>query len=322
MSRFPLRRLLPALLLAVLALAATPAEAQQERPIRRREIERAQAANLYDLLAALRPEWLAAGGDTTDLAQARVLVLIGGVPSGTLAGLRVHGTEDAESVHLETPEEFHQRGRQRVDRYAAVLLVEPLDPYRPRVFVVGSLGTADRTIANEVETHLRSNGYGRIGIVLTRNYEPRSEWMLGAGLRFAGPFSVEAVMLWNEGLVKDGIDVQDVVQIEMDVTELSFPVTVQRSVLRVGVGPAVRLSRWEWMSGNCRCEEVTTGSSRTVGWTTLAAVGAGRGRLYAEGRVQASFFPAGELDAYRSLPRVEVGRGRTFFGAVGVGFRL
>jgi hypothetical protein len=108
MIRSPFRWL-PALLLAL--LAAAPAEAQQTRPIRRGEIVRAPAANLYDLLAAVRPEWLSAGGDTTDLSQARVLVLVGGVPAGTLAGLRTLGTEDVESVRLETPEEYQQRGQ-------------------------------------------------------------------------------------------------------------------------------------------------------------------------------------------------------------------
>lgn len=322
MIRSTLRRPAPALLLAAVLLAPAPAEAQQARPIRRGEIVRAEAANVYDLLAALRPEWLAAGGDTTELAQARVLVLVGGVPSGTLAGLRMLGTEEVESVRLETPEEYHQRGQRRVDQYAAVLLVQPLEPREPRVFVVGSLGTADRSTADQVDTHLRSNGYGRLGIVLTHDQEPRTVWMLGAGVRLTNLFGAEGVVLMTDDLVKDGARVQDVVEIRMKVTEYAFPVTLRRSVFRLGVGPAVRASRWEWTSGNCRCDEPARGEATTWGVIGLAAVGAGRGRLYAEGRLQASFYPAHEIEAYRTIPRGEVGQGRTVFGAVGVGLRL
>ena len=240
MNRPSLRRLIPALLLVVLSLAAVPVEAQRARPIRRGEIERTQAANLYDLLAAVRPDWLAAGGDTTDLGQARVLVLVGGVPRGTLAGLRGLGTEEVESVRLEMAEEYQRRGQRRIDEFAAVLLVQPLEPGE-RIFVVGSLGTADRETARGVERHLRANGYQRIGEVLSEDEEPRTVWMLGAGYRLSSLFSAEAVMLKNDGLVKDGIRVQDVVQINIGVTEVSVPLTVHWNMLRVGAGPAARL---------------------------------------------------------------------------------
>lgn len=321
MNRLFLRRLLPALLLTGLSLAAVPAEAQRARPIRRGEIERAQAANLYDLLAAVRPDWLAAGGDTTDLGQARVLVLVGGVPRGTLAGLRGLGTEDMESVRLEMAEEYERRGQRRVDEFAAVLLVQPLEP-RERIFVVGSVGTADRETARQAERHLRGNGYGRLGAVLTREYEPRTVWMLGAGYRLSTLFSAEAVMLKNDGFLQDGVSAKDVVQIEMRVTEISAPLTVHWNMLRVGAGPAARLTRWEWASGHCRCEEVQKRNQSTLGLTTLAAVGAGRGRLYAEGRVQMSFYPAESVESYRDISSGLIGTRRAVFGAVGVGFRL
>lgn len=321
MDRFSLRRLLPALLLIVFSLSAVPVEAQRARPIRRGEIQRAQAANLYDLLAAVRPDWLAAGGDTTDLGQARVLVLVGGVPRGTLAGLRGLGTEEVESVRLEMVEEYERRRQLRVDEFAAVLLVQPLEPPE-RIFVVGSLGTADRETARQVERHLRGNGYGRLGLMLTHEYEPRAVWMLGAGYRLSKLFSAEAVVLKNDGLLQDGIREQDVVQVEMGVTEISVPVAVHWNMLRVGAGPAARLMSWQWASGHCRCEEVVKRNQSTLGLTTLAAVGAGRGRLYAEGRVQMSFYPAESIESYRDISSELIGTRRAVFGAVGVGFRL
>lgn len=69
-------------------------------------------------------------------------------------------------------------------------------------------------------------------------------------------------------------------------------------------------------------EEVEKRNQSTLGFTALAAVGAGRGRLHAEGRVQMSFYPAESVESYRDISSGLIGTRRAVFGAVGVGFRL
>jgi hypothetical protein len=75
----------------VLALAPVPATAQPGRlAVSRGELQASGAANLYDALAAVRPEWLFLGGDTaTARGREQVLVFVNGRHVGNLASLRL-----------------------------------------------------------------------------------------------------------------------------------------------------------------------------------------------------------------------------------------
>lgn len=88
--------------LANLVAATTVLHAQVEAPtVSRAELESSGAANLYEAIARLRPDWLLLAGDTVDAAaRQRVLVYVDGRHLGTVDAFRTLSPDAVGSVRL------------------------------------------------------------------------------------------------------------------------------------------------------------------------------------------------------------------------------
>lgn len=311
----------------MLILAAGDAAAQNQRPIRPREVAAAQAIDVYQLVEKLRPDWLWAAGDPALAAsRAKVRVWVGDDHVGGLEALRGLTTADLYSVRLVGREVARARDPRLDPEVVAAVLVRYEDgkPSRHRFEVTAGAGF--RTLLEErareamIEAGLDSlstGQYWRSGI-------SRPLTVFAAGAMHLGEHTgLSLSVLRTSGHNVRGIPLDppyEGISNRFSTTDLAAGVFAESRMVRVGAGPALRLLRYRQFLGACECREPAGGLKPVMGGAADAAlIVPPSGPLHLQLMFAARWFPSHGVPANRGTPDLELG-GFTTYLTIGAGF--
>ena len=311
MSKHALRSVLRlACALAVGAVWAPGANAQPAEALRQRELEGSSAPTLYEAISQLRPEWLHLGDDeAAGSSVERVLVFLNGHHVGNLDVLHTIQTADALAVRVRSPE-YVRRTDPRFPRqeYAAALFVDTrgAEPARPQGRVTVSLdaGYNLRSLPRLAREALNDQGYtssyadAPTGVIAGREEGTTSPPTFGATVHYrarggwGGALHVNHTLEGRAG----GMDRERetaAVSTTLTSTEAALLVTRQASVMRVGMGPAVRMVRWAWSDGYCDCDTEDRSTNAAVGLAAELAttLPLGSASVFPQLKVLARYYP-------------------------------
>lgn len=310
---------------ALLMLVATDTSAQNQRPIRGRDVAAAQAQDVYTLVEKLRPDWLWVGGDPADPAsRAKVRVWVDNAQVGGLEALRGLTVTRLHSVRLAGPEVARARDPRADASVAGALLVryetEAAAPGRIEI----SAGLGRR---GELEARARE-GMAEAGYDLqTRIWEngvdrPLALFATGK-LRLRDQFGVSVNALYTGGHNVRGIPREPPyisVSNRFSTADLTAQVFAERSRFRIGAGPALRMLRYTQTRGSCECEQAVNGSQVVLGGGADVGVASpAYGPMQLELVYGARWFPSHTIPAYQGAPELEMG-GFTTYLTLGAGF--
>lgn len=312
MLNFILRSVLRlACAVAAVVLAAPGAHAQSSEVLRQGELRRISAPTLYEAISELRPGWLHLGEDgSPGTSVERVLVFVNGQHVGNLQVLHTLQTSQVLGVRLRTPE-YVRRTDPRFPRqeFAAALFVSTRTAAqaRPQGRMTVSLdaGYNVRSLARVARDALDDQGYttdyaaAPNGIITgeedgtmapptfgaTVHYRMRSGW--------GGALVVNHTLEGRAGGMNPNLETE-AVSTTLTSTEGALLITREPSVLRVGVGPAVRMVNWAWTDGYCNCDTEHRSSNAAIGVagevaTTLPL---GSAPVFPQLKVLARYYPS------------------------------
>lgn len=310
---------------ALLVLAATDTAAQNQRPIRERDVAAAQAEDVYQLVEKLRPDWLWMGGDPADAAsRARVRVWVDNAQVGGLEALRGLTVARLHSVRIVGREVARARDPGADPSVAGALLVryETEAPAPGRVEISAGVGRRGELEARarqgmadagyDLQTRIWENGVDRpLALTLTGKLRLRQGLGVSVNALHTGGHNVR-------GIPRQPPFVS--VSNRFNTTDLTAQLFAERSRFRLGAGPAVRMLGYRQTRGTCECEQAVDGSQVVMGGAADVGVASpAYGPLQLELVYGARWFPSHKLPAYQGAPELELG-GFTTYLTVGAGF--
>lgn len=277
-----------AALAALLCLAACSPSAPAANPspdagvLRAAEIRASGGADLYEIIAARRPGWLAYAVDSVgQRADSRVLVLVGGREVGDLRSLRGMDPAQIGTVRLESAEAAQQTTPAlRGVPLNAVLHITTLTPGIDRA----RTAAARRGISILIGTTLSGKpadqalaGLEEEGYVPDAEDPANRSTDAGAGLllqggawqRLSGPLRVELHVSSNTAstVAAQRVSSGSYLRGKLGSTEvdamLSYGVRAGVLDLRAGAGPAIRVVNAEWRSRSPVDQGVVENSTTT-----------------------------------------------------------
>lgn len=293
------------------AFSASDASAQPAEALRQRELQRSNAPTLYEAISQLRPEWLRLGADgAAGSAVERVLVFLNGHHAGDLHVLHTIQTADVLGVRVRSPE-YVRRTEPRFPRqeYAAALFVDTRGaaPARPRgrVTVALDAGYNLRSLPRVAREALRDQGYATnyadapVGVIAGREDGTTDPPTFGATVHYraggawGGALNVNYTLKGRAGGMDRG-RATAAVSTTLTSTEAALLVTREASVMRVGVGLAVRMVSWAWSDGYCDCgtEERSINAAAGVAVELATTLPVGSASVFPQFKVLARYYPS------------------------------
>lgn len=291
--------------LAAVVCFAPPVVAQnQQTAIGQSELRRSGAGNLYDALAALRPDWLSVG-----TAREPVLVFLNGQHVGTLEAARDIETARVIAVRLRSTEYVRSTiPRFPREEFAAAIFVstraEPV-ARQGRVTLSLDAGYTLLSVAQAAQGALREQGYtkhyadGPGGGGMNAQEGTVSPMSLGATAHYAVRRGWGAGLIVNytlEGRVgaQDPDRHLEAVTTRMTSAEAAVVATLQGRVARLSAGPAFRRVNWTWTDGFSESSQPEKNSSTAIGLATdlALALPIGNGRAFPQLKVLGRYYPS------------------------------
>ncbi|HEX6371059.1 MAG TPA: hypothetical protein VF006_19230 [Longimicrobium sp.] len=315
--------------------SSAPLHAQEERPLRRREIEQTGAVSLRDAIAAARPHWLILGGDTADAASAsRVLVFVDDGELGDLRSLTTISAARVQSVTVRSGTLARQRNPRLAHReftaalYVSTIVVRAPGAPRRRLSVSVNAGMAIQSQAGRVRSALGREGYRSV-------LPPLQAWAregesspatYGGVVHYAvrGDLGAELEVQHTPEAFFGGIrgDENPIVSGFFTTSEAALMATWSRTAARAGLGVAYRTTRWDLARAYCQCEDNTSSSTSALGLAAGVALQLpADAAWFVQLRGQARYFPSHRSPEYAGPGALDVG-GLTVYSGVGLGFRL
>jgi hypothetical protein len=297
--------------LAAGAFSAAGANAQSAESLRQGELQRSSAPTLYEAISQLRPEWLHLGDDgAAGSSVERVLVFLNGHHVGNLHVLHTIQTADVLGVRVRSPE-YVRRTDPRFPRqeYAPALFVDTRGaaPARPRGRVTVSLdaGYNLRSLPRVAREALRDQGYATNyadapkGVIAGREDGTTSPPTFGATVHYratggwGGALNVNHTLEGRAGGMNRARETA-AVSTTLTSTEAALLVTREASVMRVGVGPAVRTVNWAWSDGYCDCgtEDRSTNAALGLAAELATTLPLGSAAVFPQLKVLARYYPS------------------------------
>lgn len=314
-----IRRIVPLLSLALAGSAAAcalPRMGEDITPhppvVRAAELRATGAADLFGALARARPGWIGLAGDTASARSLeRVLVYVDGVYTGTLGLLRGMPYEEVTSVRLRS-EMFVRTYASRIPEQpfvAALYVWRATEPaaLRQRRWT-GSVSGAVELLetSGRVEQSLADAGFTERAGAGNRWFTEEvntptlvlggsithlrpSGWGVQAGAAHMLPTRAQAV---HPGTLQ-------AVSGEVTATEGALMAVRSLGVIRLGLGPAVRMLRIDWSEGFCACRDPDSVSSTALGLAAeaIATVPIGGSYLFESG-LRLRHYPSQEAGPY------------------------
>jgi hypothetical protein len=297
--------------LTVGAFSPPGANAQSAEALRQRELQRSSAPTLYEAISQLRPEWLHLGDDgAAGSSVERVLVFLNRHHAGNLDVLHTVQTADVLGVRVRSAE-YVRRTDPRFPRqeYAVALFVETRGaaPARPRGRVTVSLdaGYNLRSLPKLAREALRDQGYASDyadapdGVIAGREDGTTIPPTFGATVHYrarggwGGALNVNHTLEGRAGGMDRSRETA-AVSTTLTSTEAALLVTREASVVRVGVGPAVRVVSWAWSDGYCDCDTEDRSTNAAVGLAADLAITLplGSSSVFPQLKVLARYYPS------------------------------
>jgi hypothetical protein len=303
-------RLIYALTFAVVFAPAAGAQSR-EASLRPSELRRSSAASLYDAIAELRPQWLLTDADPQAVPMAqRVVVFLNGRHVGYMDALRGIQTAQAVAVHFRSPEYVRRTVPSFPhEQYAAALFVstraEPSMRPQGRVTVSLDAGYNIRSLPLLARDALRAQGYtadyadAPVGISPGQDEGTTTPFTFGGTVNYllrggwGGALTVNHTLEGRAG----GMDRDrslEAVSTTLTSSEAALLLTREASVVRVGMGPAVRTASWSWSDGFCDCGTQDKSSNAALGMAGEMAVSLpfGSFAVLPQLRVLARYYPS------------------------------
>lgn len=293
------------------AFSAPGANAQSTGALRQGELQRSSAPTLYEAISQLRPEWLHLGHDGgAGSSVERVLVFLNGHHVGDLHVLHTIQTPEVLGVRVRSPE-YVRRTDPRFPRqeYAAALFVDTRGAAseRPQGRLTVSLdaGYNLRSLPRVAREALRDQGYATNyadapqGVIAGREDGTTNPPTLGATVHYrttggwGGALNVNHTLEGRAGGM-DRARETAAVSATLTSTEAALLVTREASVMRVGVGPAVRRVSWTWSDGYCDCdaEERSTNAAFGLAAELATTLPLGSAAVFPQLKVLARYYPS------------------------------
>lgn len=299
--------------------------------ISRAEIQAAGAANAFDLVQALRPDWLLlADRSLRDTTVELLPVYLGGRMLGDVSALRTLALGGIEAIRLQGPAWVLERERRLVGDIKGAIVVYPVS--RPtaqlaRWRVSAGAGLALLNPAHALPKSAQKAGYDEFWTAQwsdpgTRrpaafhadvHYRLRPLLSVGADVQHTPPAWYGGYLLQESGF--------GTLSTSFTSTELAVQVLYGR-LARVSLGPALRVTQWDWRSGLCQCEEPARNTTAALG--LAASVGANlpaSTRVFADASIRVRYYPSQGTGEYRHSPSLDAG-GVVVVPAVGLGIRF
>jgi hypothetical protein len=293
------------------AFSAAGASAQSAEALRQGELQRSSAPTLYEAISQLRAEWLHLGDDgAAGSSVERVLVFVNGHHVGDLHVLHTIRTADVLGVRVRSPE-YVRRTDPRFPRqeYAAALFVgtRGAAPARSQGRVTVSLeaGYNLRSLPKLAREALRDQGYASDyadapdGVISGREDGTTIPPTFGATVHYrasggwGGALNVNHTLEGRAGGMDRSRETA-AVSTRLTSTEAALLVTREASVMRVGVGPAVRTVSWAWSDGYCDCDTEDRSTNAAVGLAAELAttLPLGSATVFPQLKVLARYYPS------------------------------
>lgn len=312
---------------ALLLLAAKDTAAQNQRPIRQRDVAAAQVQDVYALVEKLRPEWLWVGGDPQFAAsRAKVRVWVGDTQVGGLEALRGLAVENLYSVRLVGRQVARGRHPRLDPEVVGALLVRYEDgkESRRRFEVTAGIGQrgllearARQSMVDAGLDTLSGALYWRYGIS-----RPPTVFLAGA-MHLHDHAGVSASVLHTGGHNVRGIPPRppyEGISNRFSTTDLAAEVFAAPRYLRLGAGPALRVLQYQQSLGSCECREPEGGSRLVLGGAAdVGVIVPPTALLHLQLAFAARWFPSHSVPASRGLPELEMG-GFTTYLTISGGF--
>lgn len=324
-------------MLAAVLVCATAVQAQDTRPIRARDAAAANARDVHELVAQLRPDWLLAGGDPADPASRdRVRVYVGRTLPGGLEALHGLPITNLHSVQLAGPARARQLDERGGFDVAAVVLVRYENPdvtqrAPRRIQVTAGIGgrglLEERTIAT-----LRDAGFQSAHI----DYPwvpPRTNTTFtlhgGAAVGLRGNMGVALNGYHSSKTTARGIRLPPsggayAVTNRYTTTDLAAMAYAGTRHVRLAAGPAARLLDWEQGVGGSGRVQLQTGRETVLGAASdVSLTLPPSGRFYLQVTAGGRWFPRHTIPARISAgaPETDLG-GVTTYTSIDMGFGL
>jgi hypothetical protein len=320
-----LRVLGMALALGMIPAVAANAAAQNQRPIRARDVPAAQAADVYQLVEKLRPDWLGLGGDAADPAsRAKVRVWVGETHAGGLEALRGLTTTNLSSVRLVGPEVARARDPRLDPAVVGAVLVRYEEaaaaPRRMELsFGIGRRGELE----GRAEQSMLDAGFDTSNRVWEENVDHPMAFYATGKLRLRHRAGVSLNALHTGGHNVRGMPQTPPfvgVSSRFSTTDLAAQAFIEPSRFRLGVGPALRMLSYRQTTGGCECNDAEDGSDVVLGGAAdLGIASPAFGPMQLELVLAARWFPSHAVPAYHGAPELELG-GFTSYLTLGAGF--
>jgi hypothetical protein len=270
--------------LAAVALHASESSAQQQfGRVRHRDLAATGAPALYDAIAQVLPEWLPRGEAN------RVAVFVNGTYQGDASRLRTILTDSVASVRRIPPEDVRRlANRYPAGDFDAALFVSMRGTgararNRFTVSLDGGMGVAAMPSAGR--RSLVSAGYDKrfhsytVFIPFLGTYEDRTdeftEEETNNPVAFGATFNYRVGQVW--GVAVSGqhttggwiggysAEADSAVSATASSTEGAILLTADVNAVRVGVGPVLQRTNWEWVGGWCQCEDPQRSTTTSLG---------------------------------------------------------
>ena len=321
-----------AVLAALLLLAAAPAAAQNERAIRPREAATVQAADLYQLVALLRPRWINPAGDTAAPSPA-MWVFVDGRNVGGLNGLRGLTTDSVHSIRLGVGE---RRDTSEVldPVLVPVLLVRYGGPRAIAASTQVTLGVGIRSLlADRARDDLAAGGWVP-GNTPDDKSVPPATWVMrlgvahhlrpDAGLAGSLTHTTAEDVRGGKFISFEGVTGSFFTTLthQFTATEVAVTPFVENRALRAAAGPALRRASYTQAVGVCACRDEQHGTLWAPGAAAeLGARVAGTRNFLVQATVSGRWFASHRIPGRYDSPALELG-GLSVYTTVEAGFSL
>ena len=322
-----------ALLLASASACASIAPGRAPAPradaISRAEIQASGAADAHDLVQRLRADWLIAGGQP---AADEVLVFVDGRLLGNVRALRGLSLERVDGLQLHSPhyarEIFRFPHREFEAAIALTTFTQPEQAHY-RVAVTVGAGKSVRSLSHQLK-----NAADELGFTHNppANWENRGQEM-PATLHVGARYGLRP-RLWLAADVEHTPDAwyggylyrpEDGGSGLMSASAASTELAVQLSMgemVRATVGPAVRMVRWDWRTGECACEKLQSGTTTSLGLAAAVEAAVPRSsKFFLDVALRGRWYPSQNAGPYHGFESIEVG-GLTVAPTIGIGARF
>ncbi|HEX2080296.1 MAG TPA: hypothetical protein VHG08_21520 [Longimicrobium sp.] len=309
---------------------AASGPAPREQVISRAEIRASEAANAYDLVQRLRPDWLLLAGDDP-AAAGQILVVLDGRPLGDVRALRGVRPQGLAWVRLQSPayvrERFPRRAAEGVRGAIVLHTASPPEHPTARWAASAGAGIAAASLAHGVERGARAEGVGQPEGFRWTDPGTRTPLAVYAAARYRvrPRVSVGADVQHTRGAWFGGYRRRDEGTGTVSVTASGTELTLQAmygGTMRLGVGPAVRVVRWDWRGGECQCEAPQRNTSSALGVAGSAGAAFPRSsRVFVDVSLRARWYPSQRTGAYQHVRSLDAG-GLVVTPSAGVGIRF